>query len=249
VTANMKGKVVAVTGAGRGIGRATAQAFARVGATVVVSDVVQAELVQTAALIASAHQDCQSVLADVSRRSDVDGLVEKCLELGGLDVMVANAGVSLDRAFLEVTEEDLDTTFSVNLKGVFFCGQAAARAMIRLGRGGSIINITSIYGDAAADGCSAYGASKGGVTVLTKVMALELGGHGIRVNAVGPGFIRTAMNPMDDAAQVRQIEASVPLGRVGLPEDIAGVITWLASDEARYVDGQAIYVDGGWNAQ
>ena len=245
----LQGKIVAVTGAGGGIGRATALAFAVAGARVVVSDVARAGLDETVGLVHAAGHTCEGVVADVTRRSDVDLLVSICLQQGGLDVMVANAGVSLDRAFLDVTEQDLDTTFAVNLKGAFFCGQAAARAMIDLGHGGAIVNVASIYGEMAAEGCAAYGASKGGVIMLTKVMALELGRYGIHVNAVGPGFIRTAMNPMDDPGQVRRIESAIPLGRVGTPEDIADVITWLASDEARYVDGQTVFVDGGWIAQ
>ena len=242
-------RIVAVTGAASGIGRATAAAFAATGALVVASDVAASGLDETAALVRAAGHRCEAVVANVARRSDVDAIVDACLGWGGLDVMVANAGVSLDRLFLDVTEQDLDTTFAVNLKGVFFCGQAAALAMIELGRGGSIINVASIYGEMAAEGCSAYGASKGGVKMLTKVMALELGEHGIRVNAVGPGFIRTAMNPMDDAGQVREIERTIPQGRVGSPDDVADVITWLASDGARYVHGQTMYVDGGWTAQ
>ena len=246
---DLTGSVVAVTGAGSGIGRATAAAFAAAGARVVASDIVEESLRETAALIADAGHECTVVVVDVARRADVDHLVETCLGLGGLDAMVANAGVSLDRAFLDVTEQDLDTTFAVNLKGVFFCGQAAARAMIASGRGGCIVNVGSIYGDNAAAGCAAYAASKGGVKTLTKVMALELGQYGIRVNAVAPGFIRTAMNPMDDPEEERRIARTVPLGRVGGPDDIADVICWLASDGARYVDGQTVFVDGGWIGQ
>jgi glucose 1-dehydrogenase len=246
---DLTGNVVAVTGAGSGIGRATAAAFAAAGARVVVSDILPARLEETSALIRAAGHECRTVVADVARREDVDRLVAACLELRGLDVMVANAGVSLDRPFLDVTEQDLDTTFAVNLKGVFFCGQAAARAMISSGRGGCIVNVGSIYGDNAAAGCAAYAASKGGVKTLTKVMALELGQYGIRVNAVAPGFIRTAMNPMDDPDEERRIAATVPVGRVGGPDDIADVVCWLASDEARYVDGQTVFVDGGWIGQ
>jgi len=242
----MTGKVVAVTGAGSGIGRATAAAFAAAGARVVASDVVPAALEETAALIRAAGHDCVTVVVDVARRADVDRLVEACLELGDLDVMVANAGVSRDRAFLDVTEEDLDITFAVNLKGVFICGQSAARAMIAKGHGGSIVTVASTYGERAAQDCSAYCTSKGGVRMLTKAMALELGPHGIRVNAVAPGFIRTAMNPMDDPEEERWRAAEVPIGRVEGPPVIADVIVWLASDGARYVDGQTVFVDGGW---
>jgi NAD(P)-dependent dehydrogenase (short-subunit alcohol dehydrogenase family) len=245
----LEDKIVAVTGAGAGIGRATAVAFAAAGARVVASDVTRAGLDETVARIRAAGHVCEGVAVDVTKRTDVDLLVEACLRHGGLDVMVANAGVSLDHAFLDVTEQDLEMTLAVNVKGVFFCGQAAARAMIDLGHGGSIVNVASIYGEKAAEGCAAYGASKGGVMMLTKVMALELGRYGIKVNAVGPGFIRTAMNPMEDPGEVGRIESTIPLGRVGTPEDIADVITWLASDEARYVDGQTVYVDGGWIAQ
>jgi len=246
---SLRGKVVAVTGAGSGIGRATAAAFAAAGARVVASDVVPAKLEQTAGLLRAAGYECHAVVADVARRADVDRLVEACVGAGGLDVMVANAGVSRDRPFLDVTEEDLDTTLAVNLKGVFFCGQAAARAMIDQGRGGSIVNVASIYGERAAEGCSAYCTSKGGVRMLTKAMALELGPHGIRVNAVAPGFIRTAMNPMADPEEERRFAADVPLGRVEGPEVIADVIAWLASDGARYVDGETVFVDGGWVAR
>jgi NAD(P)-dependent dehydrogenase (short-subunit alcohol dehydrogenase family) len=242
----LRGKVVAVTGAGSGIGRATAAAFAVAGARVVASDVVPATLGETAALIRAAGHECVTVVTDVARRADVDRLVEVCLELGDLDVMVANAGVSRDRAFLDVTEEDLDVTLAVNLKGVVFCGQAAARAMIGKGHGGSIVTVASTYGERAAQDCSAYCASKGGVRMLTKAMALELGSHGIRVNAVAPGFIRTAMNPMEDPEEERTLAAQVPIGRVEGPDVIADVIVWLASDAARYVDGQTVFADGGW---
>jgi NAD(P)-dependent dehydrogenase (short-subunit alcohol dehydrogenase family) len=246
MTEDLRGKVVAVTGAGSGIGRATAAAFAAAGARLVASDVVPASLDETARLVRAAGYECVAVVADVAKRADVDHLVEACLELGGIDVMVANAGVSLDRPFLEVTEQDLDTTFAVNLKGVFSCGQAAARAMIAAGHGGSIVTVASIYGERAAEDCSAYCASKGGVRMLTKAMALELGPCGIRVNAVAPGYIRTAMNPMTDPEEERRLAAEVPLGRVEGPEVIADVIVWLASDAARYVDGETVFVDGGW---
>lgn len=245
----MSDRVVAVTGAANGIGRATALAFAAAGAQVVVADTDAPGLTETWSEVEKLGHGGRRRLADVSRRTDIKRVIADCLSLGGLDVMVANAGVSLDRSFLEVTEEELDRTLAVNLKGVFFCGQLAARAMIQFASPGVIVNIASIYGEVAAPDCSAYSASKGGVRMLTKAMALELGPHGIRVNAVAPGFIRTAMNPMDDPAQTRALEETIPAGRVGRPEDVADVIVWLASGGARYVSGETVFVDGGWIAR
>jgi len=190
-----------------------------------------------------------TTIADVAHRCDVEALVAACLEMGGIDVMVANAGVSLSRPFLDVTEEELEATLAVNLKGVFFCGQAAARAMRDLGRPGSIINVASTLADVAIPDCSVYSASKGGVRMLTKAMALELGQYGIRVNAVAPGYIRTGMNPLDDPEKNRSLEQAIPLRRIGSPEDVADAMCWLASDGARYVSGEMLFVDGGWIVQ
>lgn len=242
----LEGKTAAVTGAAGGIGRATALALGAAGARVVVGDVKAEDLDETAAMLRDLQVTCRTEVVDVSRRDQVERLIQSCLKLGGLDVLVANAGVSPDKPFLETTEDDLDRTLAVNLKGVFFCGQLAAKAMIAGGSGGSIVNVASTYGEVAAPDCSAYCASKGGVRMLTKAMALELGRHGIRVNAVAPGFIRTAMNPLDDPDEVRRLESVIPAGRTGVPADIADVICWLASDGARYVNGETLFVDGGW---
>lgn len=249
MTAGLEGKVVAVTGAGSGIGRATAVAFAVAGARVVASDITPAPLEETGELMRAQRGEGLTRVADVARRADVEALVAACLELGGIDAMVANAGVSLVRPFLDVTEEELDATLAVNLKGVFFCGQAAARAMRDRGRPGSIVNVASTYGEVTAPDCSAYSASKGGVRMLTKAMALELGQYGIRVNAVAPGFIRTGMNPLDDPERNRSLEQVIPLRRIGSPEDVADAVCWLASDGARYVTGETLFVDGGWIVQ
>lgn len=249
MTAGLEGKVVAVTGAGSGIGRATAVAFAVAGARVVASDITPAPLEETGELMRAQRGEGFTRVADVARRADVEALVAACLELGGIEAMVANAGVSLARPFLDVTEEELDATLAVNLKGVFFCGQAAARAMRDRGRPGSIVNVASTYAEVTAPDCSVYSASKGGVRMLTKAMALELGQYGIRVNAVAPGFIRTGMNPLDDSEQNRSLEESIPLRRIGSPEDIADAVCWLASDGARYVSGETLFVDGGWIVQ
>ena len=163
--------------------------------------------------------------------------------------MVANAGVGLGKSFLATSEEELDAVLAVNLKGVFFCGQAAARAMIAGGGGGRIVNVASTYAEVTAPERAAYSASKGAVRMLTKAMALDLAPHGITVNAVGPGWIRTGMNPLDDPERVRELEETIPLGRIGTPEDVAGVIEFLLSDAASYVTGTTTFVDGGWIVQ
>jgi glucose 1-dehydrogenase len=137
----------------------------------------------------------------------------------------------------------------VNVKGVFFCGQSAARAMIAAGGGGRIVNIASTYAEVTAPECTAYSASKGAVRMLSKAMAVDLAPHGITVNAVGPGWIRTGMNPLDDPERVRELEDTIPLGRVGLPEDVAGVIEFLLSDASAYITGTTTFVDGGWIIQ
>jgi NAD(P)-dependent dehydrogenase (short-subunit alcohol dehydrogenase family) len=170
-------------------------------------------------------------------------------ELGGLDVMFANAGVGSGGPFLDQDDATYDRIMDVNMRGVYLCGQAAARAMVAQGRGGSIINTASTYAEVTAPQSSVYSASKGGVRMLTKGMAVELGPHGIRVNCIGPGWIRTGMNPLDDEARVARILDGVPLGRIGTPRDVAGAALFLASDDAAYVTGIIIFVDGGWILQ
>jgi glucose 1-dehydrogenase len=238
------GTVAIVTGAGSGIGRATAARLASQGAIVVAADINRDGLIETAELVGSSV-DVQTV--DVSRPDDVDRLVSHTVaRFGHVDIMIANAGVVVDRPFLETTPEDLEYVLGVNLKGVFFCGQAAARSMIAQGRHGQIVNVASVYAEVCDAGVSAYCASKGGVRMLTKVMAVELGPLGIRVNAVGPGPVRTGMNALDDPEEVAELEREIPLGRVGAPEDIASAIAMLVSDDAAWVTGTTLFADGGW---
>ena len=236
--------VAIVTGAGSGMGRATSLRLARDGYCVVVAVIDAARAACVAAYIGEA---ALPFAVDVSEAERVDALVSAALEhFGRLDAMVANAGVPHGAPFLELDESTWERVLAVNLKGVFLCGQAAARAMVAAGRPGAIVNVASTYAEVTERSASAYSASKGGVRMLTKSMALELGPHQIRVNAVGPGWIRTGMNPLDDPAQVAELEPTIPLGRVGLPEDVADVIAFLASEDARYVSGQTLFVDGGW---
>jgi glucose 1-dehydrogenase len=237
-------RVAIVTGAGSGMGRATAIRLARDGYSVVVAEIDEQRAASVAQSIGTA---ALPFAVDVSEAAAVDALLAATLErFGRLDVMVANAGVPHGAPFLELGEDIWERVLAVNLKGVFLCGQAAARAMVAAGRPGAIVNVASTYAEVTAGDASAYSASKGGVRMLTKSMALELGPHGIRVNAVGPGWIQTGMNPLDDPAQLEQLEPTIPLRRIGLPDDVADVIAFLASDDARYVSGQTLFVDGGW---
>jgi glucose 1-dehydrogenase len=243
----MEDKVAVVTGAASGIGRAAALRFASKGARVVAADVNEAGLAEVSA---AAGGEVLAVTADVSDREQVDALVQRALDrFGAVDVMVANAGIGLGSSFLDTTEADFDRVLAVNLKGVLFCGQAAARTMVAGGRGGAIVNVASTYAEVTAPERAAYSASKGGVRMLTKSMAVDLGPHGIRVNAVAPGWIRTGMNPLDDPLRVAELESAIPLGRIGTPEDVAGVIEFLASDAAAYVSGAMLFVDGAWIVQ
>jgi glucose 1-dehydrogenase len=236
--------VAIVTGAGSGMGRATALRLARDGYSVVVAEIEAARATRVAGEIG---ESALAFAVDVSDGEQVAALLAATLaRFGRLDVMVANAGVPHGAPFMELDEATWERVLAVNLKGVFLCGQAAAKAMVAGGRPGAIVNVASTYAEVTEGEASAYSASKGGVRMLTKSMALELGPHGIRVNAVGPGWIRTGMNPLDDPAQVAQLEPTIPLQRVGVPEDVADVIAFLASDDARYVSGQTLFVDGGW---
>lgn len=251
MTNRLEERVCIITGAASGIGRGTAIRFAEEGAHVVLVDVNEAGLNESARLVAEAGRPAAVHVCDVSVREQVEALVEETVaRFGRVDVMFANAGVGGGgKSFMELTEQDWDRVLGTNLKGVVFCGQAAARAMMRLGIPGRIINTASTYSEVCAPNTAAYSASKGGVRMLTKVMAVELGTHGITVNAVAPGWIRTGMNPLTDPDRLARIMPGIPLGRVGTPRDIAGAVLFLASDDGAYVTGTTIFVDGGWILQ
>jgi glucose 1-dehydrogenase len=247
----LQDKVCIITGAASGIGRGTAVRFAEEGAQLVLADVNEEGLHETARQVGELSQPALVLRCNVAVKAEVDAVVEEAVErFGRLDVMFANAGVGGgSRPFLELTEADWDRVLGVNLKGVAFCGQAAAKAMVKLGTPGRIINTASTYSEVCAPNTAAYSASKGGVRMLTKVMAVELGKHGITVNAVGPGWIRTGMNPLTDPERLGRIMPGIPLGRVGTPTDVAGAVLFLASDDGAYVTGATIFVDGGWILQ
>jgi NAD(P)-dependent dehydrogenase (short-subunit alcohol dehydrogenase family) len=241
------GKVALVTGAQQGIGRAIALAFAREGADVGVNyldDRNAAEKVVQE--VRGAGRRAVLVQADVAQASGIDAMVSQVVgELGGLDVLVNNAGVYPRVPFLEMRERDWDLVLDVNLKGGFFCAQAAARAMIAGHRRGSVINMASQAIRGAVRGVH-YSASKGGVVAMTRAMALELAPHGIRVNAIAPGLTDTAQPRYGNTEDELAVMASgVPLGRMAQPEDIARVAVFLASDDAGHMTGQTVHVNGG----
>jgi NAD(P)-dependent dehydrogenase (short-subunit alcohol dehydrogenase family) len=242
--ARLEGKAAIVTGGGHGIGRAIAERLAAEGARLVVNDVSEERAHETAAAIGDA---AVAVPADVSRSGDVDRIVETALDrFGAVDVLVNNAGlIDVSRHVLDGDEDWFDRVIAVNLKGQFLCALRAAKWMARHG-GGAIVNLSSGGARAAHRGMVAYDASKGGVEAMTRALALDLAPYGIRVNAVAPGAIDVGgLNEEERASRGE----TIPLGRMGTPEDIAGAVVFLASDDARYVTGVAISVDGGLIAQ
>ncbi|MBI3966454.1 MAG: SDR family oxidoreductase [Chloroflexi bacterium] len=246
----LQDRISIVTGAGRGIGRAIALGFAREGAGVVIADLDPDAATSVAGEVRSLGRPALAVEVDVTQRAQVEAMVERAVaELGRVDVLVSNAGISLRQHFLELTEEVWDRVLGVNLKGVFLCGQAAARQMAKTG-GGAIINIASQRAEAPDLNQAPYAASKGGVRTLTKAMALDLAPHGIRVNAIGPGPVLTDLNRhrLAEPGEQERFLRRLPLGRIGDPDDIAGPAIFLASDEARWVTGHTLFVDGGWLA-
>jgi NAD(P)-dependent dehydrogenase (short-subunit alcohol dehydrogenase family) len=245
----LDGKVALVTGAGRGIGRAIASTLAREGARVVVNypdDAAEAGGV--VAEIRDAGGEAVAVRADVAvdaaRRAMFDETIGR---FGRLDVLVNNAAFDPGRRdVLEVDEELFDRVLAVNLKGAFFCAREAARLMILAGRGGRIVNVSSIHGQANMPGHAPYSLSKGGLNALTRQLAIDLAPHRITVNAVAPGFIEVERTMRNFPNYSREtIAARIPVGRVGLPGDVAALVAFLASEASGYITGQVIPCDGG----
>ncbi|MBM3572760.1 MAG: SDR family oxidoreductase [Alphaproteobacteria bacterium] len=241
----LKGKVAVITGAARGIGLAIAQRFAKEGATVVMADILEKEGKAAAKKIG---KKAHFVACDAGSKSAVDNLVKATVSVHRrIDIMVANAGIVRAANFVDITEDDWDAVMRVNLKGVFLAGQAAARQMIKQGKGGAIINMSSVNAVLAIPNIVPYVAAKGGVNQLTRAMSVGLAAHGIRVNAIGPGTILTeiAKSVLTDTAARHKIMSRTPLGRLGKPDEVAGVAVFLASDDSSYITGHTIYPDGG----
>lgn len=243
----LAGKVALVTGGASGIGRGVAIRFAEEGADVAVADVNRQGAEETALEVRRLQTRALAIEADVTSRADCERMVrETVAALGKLDIFVANAGIGRGAPFLELTEEDWEAVIDTNLTGVFLSCQAAARQMVGQGHGGRIITMASVAAERAMEWMAAYCASKGAVRMLTKVMALELAPHRITVNAIGPGVIDTPLAaPLIEMMKAAQAEIA-PLGRVGEPRDVADLALFLASEEADYVTGGIIFVDGGF---
>ncbi len=247
----LAGRVAIVTGSSMGIGEAIAAAYLREGARVVVNSRDQKRADEAAARLAKAGGETVALAADVSGRAGVDRLVNEAVtRWGRLDVMVNNAGTSMIAPSVELAEADWRRTIDLNLTGAFLGCQAAARVMLPK-RSGSIVNIGSILGALGLPKRAAYCASKHGLIGLTKVLGTEWGRHGVRVNCINPGYIKTPMDVHDQAVgdyTDADITRRAPAGRFGSAEEVAAAALWLASDEASYVTGTTLDVDGGWVA-
>ncbi len=241
----LAGKKAIVTGGGRGIGKTIALTLARAGADVAVLEMDQAAADQTAEEIAGIGSQSLAVSVDVSDFDQVRDEVNKILDLWErIDIVVNNAGITRDGLLMRMSENDWDAVLNVNLKGAFNLCRAVNRAMMKQ-RSGCVINIASIIGMMGNAGQANYAASKGGLISLTKSLARELAPRGVRVNAVAPGFIATAMTDKIPAELREKMIASIPLGRMGNPEDVARTVLFLASPESSYITGQVLVVDGG----
>jgi len=242
-----KDKVVIVTGAAYGIGRATALAFAREGAALVVTDYNGKKLAETVDMIRAFGTDVRSHVFDIREEAKIDAMVEDTMAAyGRIDILVNNAGVGQFNPFPTTSPDEWDTIMGINGRAMYLMCRAVVPRMMDADRG-AIVNITSIMGEFAGIAQSIYNASKGAAKMLTQGIAKDLGSTGIRCNAVAPGMIQTGLteNMFADATQRAWFEERIPMGRVGRPEDIAAAVLFLSSDDASYITGATLRVDGG----
>lgn len=248
---NLEGKVALVTGGNKGIGRSVALYMGRAGCRVAISGRSEDALAEAHAALTAEGIDAVALTADMSRTEDARDLPGRVADhFGTCDILVNNAGCSDPRPALEITEESWNRVLDTNLRGYFFCAQSAARLMKDKGWG-SIVNMGSVQSDVAARNQAAYDASKGGIRMLTKVLALEWAEYGIRVNTVAPGSIRTNINReyLAEEANLNRNLSKICLGRIGDPDEIAGMTVFLCTEHASYITGTIIFIDGGWTIE
>lgn len=247
---DLTGHRAIVTGAASGIGRATSLGLARAGVDVLLADVDEIGMASVADGVAALGRRAVTMRVDVTHEADADAMAQRAVvELGGVDILVNAAGINVRGPILERETSELERILAVNLHGVLHCCRAVGRLMVEQ-RAGSIVNLSSIMGTITGPRGVVYATSKGGVSQLTRGLAVEWAPYGVRVNAVGPGYCRTPLidEILQDAAWVSRIEARTPMGRLAEPEEIVGPILFLASDAASYVTGAVLYVDGGYTA-
>jgi NAD(P)-dependent dehydrogenase (short-subunit alcohol dehydrogenase family) len=249
----LKGKVALVTGAARGIGRGIAEVFGAEGADVAVNDIAHADLAeQVAASIRGAGRRAITVQADVARRADVEPMIDRVWkELGPIDILVNNAGIETIVPFLELTDDQWTRLVDVNLRGAWLCSQVFCRRVVGAQRKASIVNIGSIQAAKVLPGRTHYAPTKLGLEALTRNMSAEMTPQGIRVNCIHPGLIDTPMTEwvMKDPEILPIVLSQISMGRAGQPREIGAVAAFLASDEASYLTGQSLFVDGGWEGK
>ena len=246
---SLKNKVAIVTGGNTGIGQAIVLDLAKQGASIVTDYVAHPEATEALERkVASLGDQCIGVDADVSKIADLQKLVDAAVsKFGHLDVMVNNAGIETRTSVLDTTEDQYDAVLNINLKSAFFGTQIAAKQMIKQGKGGRIINITSVHEDWPMPGNTAYCLSKGGMRMLTRTAGVELAPHDILIVGVGPGAVETPINTstMDNPALLKKLDTAIPLGRMAKPQEIASVVSFLAGDGASYLTAMTIIADGG----
>ena len=250
----LQDKVALITGASSGIGKAIATRFAAEGAHVVVNyrpgGAVDSEAAQAEGTLLGPSSI--AVAADVSKREDVERMMEEIIrQFGRIDIAINNAGIEIKKPFLEVTDEEWNKVIAVNLHGAYLVSQVAARQMVKQGQGGKLIFISSVHEDIPFPDYTAYFASKGGVRMLMRNLAMELAPHKINVNNIAPGAIATPINQavLNDPLALKDAVGEIPWGRFGRPEEVASVAVFLASNEAEYVTGSTYLIDGGLTQQ